>query len=643
MSRPLTARTLPWEWRNVEDWRRVDASQLAEPVRERFERLSAGIALYVETGHLTRAAKIAQVSRSVLIRQLNRCVTLADDGRLYGWAGLLHGMRTCDYRRKKSPPNRNDRNGHAGAFTQFLTEHPEIQDKLDALILGRRISGEVAEARVSAKTAWSRLCSWCFDAGVDQQSYPLNTKSQGRRSVARYVTQLVQRSPHGAVETRFGGNAAYKLRFGTARRPAIWAMAPFDTVQCDAHKIDCIGTLEITGPVGPQFVPIERLWLIAYLDSYSRCVLGYSVGITTQPSAQTIEAAFVAANVPWQPMEASILGIKYAQGAGFPSGLTPELAQCSPCVLNLDNAMQHYSHVIAEHLRRRLGCIIAYGGLADWGHNALLERWFKTLETRGFQRLPSTTGSQPGDTRARTPVRTASRLGITYQQLLYLADVLCANYNATPHRSLGGQSPLEVLRAFAQRELDAPLLPALPAPSWNSPALGVEIVMPVVRGSIRQGRRPYVEFGRARYSNENLQSAWHLIGERIVVHVPRDARTCDAYLSNGFALGELTILHSGWGRYAHTLEMRRKIQASDDVKVLDDDPIQGFSRTLATRVEKRSRKRPNKISHDATFLADLERESGVTVATTAAPKRSTQEPHIRPLTNRLKAVVWKGR
>lgn len=643
MSRPLTARTLPWEWRNTEDWRRVDSSQLTDAVRDRFDRLSAGIAFYLETGHLTRAAQIAQVSRSVLIRQLNRCVTLADDGRLYGWAGLLCGARTCGYHRNKSLPGPADRSGHAGAFTQFLTEHPEIRDKLDALILGRRITGEVAEARVSAKTAWTRLCGWCFDAGISHRSYPLNTKSQGRRSVARYVTQLVQRSPHGAVDARFGENAAYKLRFGTARRSPICAMAPFDIAQCDAHKIDCIGTLEITGPVGPQFVPIERLWLIAYLDSYSRCVLGYAVAIATQPSAQTIEAAFVAANVPWQPMEASILGVKYAQGAGFPSGLIPELTQCSPCVLNLDNAVQHFSHVIAEHLRRRLGCIIAYGGLADWGHNALLERWFKTLETRGFHRLPSTTGSHPGDTRARDPVRTASRLGITYQQLLYLADVLCANYNATPHRALGGQSPLEVLRAFAQRGFDGPLLPALPTPSWNSPALGVEIVTPVVRGSIQQGRRPYVEFGGARYSNENLQSAWHLIGKRIVVHVPRDARNCDAYLSNGFALGGLTILHAGWGRHAHTLEMRRTIQANERRYAPDDDPMQEVARALATRIEEQSRKRPTKISRDATKLANLARESGVTIDAKAAPKRPARVPHIRSLTNRLKPVVWKGR
>ena len=78
-------------------------------------------------------------------------------------------------------------------------------------------------------------------------------------------------------------------------------------------------------------------------------------------------------------------------------------------------------------------------------HNAITERLFKTLETYGFQRLPSTTGSNSRDPIKNKPVENATKVGITWEALLDITDVLVADYNITGNRGRGGQSPLEVL------------------------------------------------------------------------------------------------------------------------------------------------------------------------------------------------------
>ncbi|HJV15871.1 MAG TPA: hypothetical protein VJ546_00530 [Bacillales bacterium] len=85
-----------------------------------------------------------------------------------------------------------------------------------------------------------------------------------------------------------------------------------------------------------------------------------------------------------------------------------------------------------------------------------------------------------------------------------------------------------------------------------------------IRGSL-SGIRPYVQFERVRYSSHFLACSYELIGRKVAVHVTSDnCQMVTAFLLEGTEDGrELGILIAKgvWGRFPHTLEMRKLIIA----------------------------------------------------------------------------------
>jgi hypothetical protein len=116
--------------------------------------------------------------------------------------------------------------------------------------------------------------------------------------------------------------------------------------------------------------------------------------------------------------------------------------------------------------------------------------------------------------------------------------------------------------------------------------LNIEAIR-TVRGNIRQGRRPYIEYEGARYHNDILSRTPGLIGKRLKLIVnPDDLRSLVAYLPDGSEFGTLTA-HRPWGRTPHTLEVRKAILALQHRRLLwytaEQDPIQVYLDYLATR------------------------------------------------------------
>lgn len=409
--------------------------------------------------------------------------------------------------------------------------------------------------------------------------------------------------------------------------------------------------VSVPGPAGPQRIAIERLWIICVVDQISRAILGYSVGIRTEVSSATVEEALISTVSQWRPRSLSIPGVFYREGGGLPSGVLPALTGCSPAVLKVDNAAAHYAKRIVESARNRLGCAVTFGPIRHWEHNAVIERLFKTLETYGFQRLPSTTGSNAADTTKDHPIVKAIELGITWEALLDLADVLVADYNVTANRGLGGQSPLQVL--VNHLELVDPLfLPrVLPPATLVQPDLGIVVETRFVRGNQRYGRRPYIEVDRVRYTSPVLARSFGLVGNPIRLHM-REANMCTltAYLEDGQELGPLSA-QGGWGKSPHTREMRKQIWALFDAGELTlapgDDPIQKFIQALAASAYRDATKRPKATSRAGTKLANAANVSGLPIPEASLPQpdfESLTEGHAqaRPVPSTVKSPVWKS-
>lgn len=653
--RRFTYKTIPAEYADFSRWRTVDVTDLPEEEQERFTRLKRGIETYLGTGKLTVAGNEANYSRDNIIKQLNRCVAVAADGRLWGWGGLLKGIRIKPYHRRSQLPqgSAGEIDGFAGCFTKFLESHDDIRQELDALILKKKTKRNKGhEARISIRDLTTKFVDLCLEHGVRENEYPLNVASKAKRSIGRYLRLLVESQPGKGTRARHGKDAAKRLSVGTGESSFPLSHAPYDVADLDAHEIHCIGCVIVPGPAGPQTVAIERLWIILTVDDVSSAILGYSVGIRTEVSSATVEESLISSTRPWQPRKLSIPGMSYREGAGLPSGIIPELAGCFPAVLKMDNAAQHYAKRIAESARRRLGCAVTWGPVGHWEHNALVERIFKTLELYGFQRLPSTTGSNVEDPIKDDPIKNARKEGITWEGLLDLIDVLVANYNATPNMGIGGQTPLQVLQDQLHSS-DPTFLPRiLPPPSIDCPDLGIVVEVGVVRGNQQKGRRPYVQLDRVRYTSPVLARSFGFVGSKLRLHI-RESNMCsiEVYFESGQHFGTLRA-QGKWGRTPHTREMRKQIFALADAGELTlsshDDPVEALLQYYSNKAYRDVTKRPNSVSRAATKLVNAVVVSGLDVPSAKQPNQDptnfagdNMKP-TRPIPSTIKPPVWKS-
>lgn len=649
--RRFTFRTLPPEFGDLSRWRLVDTSGLSENEKARFSSLKRGIEIYVLTGKLRAASQESGYSADHIISELNRCVTIAGDGLLWGWAGLLRGVRTKEYVRVAplSAASIQSGKGFSGCFSKFLDDHDDIRRELDVLILKSKKKGRIHEACISVKNLTATFLNLCREHGVREDQYPLNV-SPPRRSVGRYMNRLIQQRLGEGTKARFGAEAAKRLSVSTGNTSAPMALAPYDVGALDAHKIHCIGCVMVPGPAGPRPVAIERIWVVFLVDEFSGAILGHSVGIRKEISSSTVEEALISATSRWQPRILTLSGLSYREGSGLPSGVIPELTGCFPAVLKIDNAAQHFAKRIAESARRRLGCALTWGPIGHWEHNAIIERLFKTLETYGFQRLPSTTGSNPSDPIKNKPVENATKVGITWEALLDVTDVLVADYNITGNRGRGGQSPLEVL-VNQLNSIEPSYLPRiLPIPSVDQPELGVTIETRIIRGSQRQGRRPYIEIDRVRYTSPMLARSFGLLGTRLRVHVREsDPRVVNTFFESGQEFGSLRALGK-WGMTQHTREMRKQFMALVDAQELslgaNDDPIEKLLSYYASKAYQDSLKRPKSVSKAATKLANAAKATGLPVPSVVQfpDEQLTIEGSqpARPVPSTIKSPKWKS-
>lgn len=621
------------ELRETGSWRKVDPTTLDDEDRARFERYMPAVQSYLTHGALKAAAGLAGVSPDALLDQVNRCIRPHPDGGIVGWAGLIRGLRLAGYDRKQPlPESLPEGRGAPGAFKRFLNENFAIKQKLDKLIRNGVGRGPARAAKNTSKSFWVAFVEMLRQTVPDGQ-YPRNTNV--RRSVERYVKEMIEtdaqarRTAVGAKTAKAAGSVGNGLwSFGLTSRA-------MDLLQVDAHMADCLGSIEVVGPAGSQWVPISRLWVYAVADEESKAIHGYSASFRQQPVARQIELALEMASKPWVPRNIKMEGIDYKPSAGFPMG-SVEGFKFSPAAIRMDNAMQSFARCIVDRVRRRFGCALSWSAVGAWYHNAVIERFFGILERYGLQRLPTSVGSSPSDPMKVNAAAQAAKLRVTWDELLDILDVTIANYNGKAQPGLGHRSPLEYLRDLydseRQRFTPRPLVP----PTMLTPRLGISIESHVVRGSLAPGRlkRPYVQVDKATYTNPALAEDFSLLNEPLVIHVHEgDMRTVEAYRKDGTYLGWLTVRERGWRRTPHSRDVRKQINRLRDLRELADcqgDLVEAYLSHLAGKALAAAREKPLNVSQAATQLAETLRSTGAAVPNLGGSQSMDNVVPMRP-------------
>ena len=578
----------------------VDVPEEAIPAeyRELFRKRKAAVNLYIDGATIKEIEKITGIPSQNMSRMIERCCVLDKNNQYLGYQSLVPHKRISF----SDPENNNA----MGVFLKLLNIHPELKEYIEGLYFGNK--KYTLERNMNAKTIHKSFLDKCIQIGIPDYEYPFNTQTKGYITLCKYLNSLssekVRESSH-----RLTKDEEQKLNStGIGNRYTYPSIAPYSMVQVDGHKIDIeyyVEVEEIDGSITK--VVAMRPWLFAVIDVSTRCILGYSVSQRENYDQYDVVDAIQNALLPHKKITFfRIKATNYPDNGGFPSAAYPQLGYALIDNIMLDNAKCHLAANTVNRLTERLGITMNFGSVATPETRGIIERFFGTLETRGFHRLPMTTGSSPRDPKRRNAEEKCLRYDMTYEDICELIELLIAEYNNMPHTSLNNLTPLECLR---RRIFDNGIVPVLAEGRMRTAIDKLNYITDtrIVCGG-KSGKRPYIQYKGAIYRNDLLSATNNYLGQKIHLEInPRDISTIDAYASDGTYLGELQAVGE-FGTKRHSLKTRMEALKVTRERGYENtiftSPISIYEQELSERASK------GKSRRAATKQDQVRREQG---------------------------------
>ena len=523
-------------------WPDIPDEAVPEPKRKIFLARKRAVNLYINGAKLSDIEKQTGVRRGNISRLLKRSLKKKEDGEYYGYEALI-------------PNNKMEEVCRTNTFQNLLERFPSLAEFIYGNFFGNK--KYTLEKNMNVKTLHGKFLAECRRLGIQDDEYPFNTANLAYVSLSKHVKKL-QKENLSDQARREGKDSVQKLRStGIGNRYTRDAVAPFQCVQIDGHIIDAHYVVEIENDDGTvSKVIATRAWLIAVIDVATRCILGFSVSQQFNYDQYDVIDALINAIKPKERRKLTIKGLEYPENGGYHSIAFPELKYALFNEVMLDNAKSHLSNYTVEKVSGTLKNVMNFGSVATPETRGIIERFFGSLETRGFHKLPATTGSNIKDPKRHNPESAALKYNITYEEICELLEILIAEYNNTPHSSLFGQTPLEAMKA---KIFEAGLVPCLATEEEKSEIdrLRLRTTTRIVRGKAKNGKRPYISFEGAEYRSPELSVSANFLGQELTICFdPRDISTVEAYDEKGNYIGTLRA-RGEFGTKSHSLKTRK--------------------------------------------------------------------------------------
>ena len=607
---------------NTSLWPSVDINALDETAKRRYQQRVTAFELYAAGSPIGDVEEKSNLNRRILYRMIERAVQAHPDGRPWGFRALVPGAHTKAYERRKASLGAGT--GLAGSFSQLLEKHPKLEQLIGQMITDREVRLIQRSDRVYVKNlrnAHNRFTAACRSIGLTAGDYPLNQDESGRRSFGAALRHRMMQD-FGDAHRSAGGDRL-KPASALAERSGSPVREPFDTVEFDAHRLDLRLTILDQDPYGEeQIIEIERVWLLAVIDVFTRAILGYSLCLRREYRRYDVIRTFEKALAPASMPALTIPGLVPIASGGSVSTALPETAYACWRRIRFDNARAHLAADSLNVACEQLGCTVDVGPAYQPDERPFIERFFGTVATRFSHRLPGTTGSDPDDLlRKLKDPHGDLRLVVSLGELRELLAVWVWNYNGTPHGGLGGaRTPLEAMTA-AIRERHT-LLRHLPLAMRNNLCLLQSVHTARVRGHVGRGEKPHISFYHVRYTSHRLARTPELIGKPLRIYYDvDDIRILRAFLVDGTELGELNA-GGIWAATPHSLELRKRIFRAKRLRQLKcgdaDDPVEAYLQFKRGQ-SKRSRKAASEIAQIKDAIGEGKPKTTGTESPTVSP------------------------
>jgi len=548
---------------DIDSWPSIDESSLPTEKLRIFLARKEAVRLYLLNGasDVTLREKCGLCASNVYRLVRDRCTVVHPDGRVWGWRALIPDVRVRAYSRQRPVRPAATGRGAVGAMQLSLDLEPDLARRLNERILKTCSGTQLGEVgrEINVVFTW-----WIGELRKRQyevrNQWPFNTQSMGYWSLYRHVKRVLSANSLRAAKVVGGPALATKMKSGDGvNRPVL---AVLDRVEMDGHKLDgrfVVMIPQADGGWSPK--PVHRIWVIVILEVVSRAVLGYHLSFNVELKKEDVLRCIKSALTRWHQRDISFSEQAYKPEAALPSGHLDRYVGLCWNETSVDGALAETCRTVREKLELVVGSTLldpsaGYPSRRSKDDRPFIETFFRALGDRGLQRMSNTTGGKPADKQRRDPEKIAVVNQVQLEYLEELVDALIANYNATPHSGLGHRTPLQMLDFLTSPER---MTPRYADPDLVQGLLSVRKLC-TVRGGYAQGRRPYVEFLRARYSSDVLAQRDDLVGKKIWItnHLENDARVALASLQDGTELGVLRA-QPPWHRTPHSLAVRSAI------------------------------------------------------------------------------------
>lgn len=376
MARGMKRTLIPIAYRDLETWPRPDICAFDAAIQGIYHGRRRAVEMYAAGDSYLSIHQTTGKGADEVQRLVKRCVTLNDDGRIFGFFSLIPCARIKTYARKSKVVHQkgDGSSGCAGALAQVLERYSEVRQLVHDLFLKQGGRTQVHEARVSLSTIHEEFKKALRQLGFTDQDWPFNTKNCGYQALCSYCKQLEEDRVGRSVLARSGLEATRRGAVGTGFRPLIPNLRAYSFMQLDFHKVDAASIIILKNDHGAELeVPISR-WHIGFLveEKYG-AICGAYVALELTPSGDStleiIESSFRPTKfAPEDPRS------EFTQdGKALVIQLVPELAYQCFSALKVDNGWANAAHEVVNNIMDTVGCTINFGPCFGWWRRQLIE------------------------------------------------------------------------------------------------------------------------------------------------------------------------------------------------------------------------------------------------------------------------------